>query len=102
MAKSTLPTNYKDDVLTDEMNGKYRYVMEQNSDGTYSFVDATDYEQIGSAFGAGQINAINTAVNASIDSSKIIDNLADLKAVTASGYIAGAKAVAEWVAELTS
>lgn len=100
MAKATLPTNYTDDKLSTSMSEKRRYVMEGNSDGTYSFTDVTDYQQIGNVWGAGQINAVNTAVNASVDANKIIDNLATLKAVTATGYIAGAKAVADWVKEL--
>jgi hypothetical protein len=93
MAKATLPTNFKDDVLASAMGGKRRYNMIHNSDGTVSFEDVTDYTQVGSTFGAAQINATNTAVNNAADASKIIDSLDTIKANTQSGYIAGALAV---------
>ena len=63
MAKKVLPENYKDDILTDEMNGRRKYNFIQNQDGTYSLVDVTDYAQIGSTIGASQINDITKAVN---------------------------------------
>ena len=95
MAKETLSTDYKDDVLASAMDGKRRYNMIQNSDGTVSFEDVTDYTQVGSTFGAAQINATNEAVNNAADASKIIDSLETIKANTQSGYIAGALAVKE-------
>lgn len=93
MAKANLPVNFKDDILKENMNGKRRFNMIQNSDGTVSFDDVTDYTQVGSTFGAAQINATNTAVNNAADASKIIDSLETIKANTQSGYIAGALAV---------
>lgn len=93
MAKANLPVNFKDDILSSGMSGKRRYNMIQNSDGTVSFDDVTDYTQVGSTFGAAQINATNEAVNNAADASKIIDNLDTIKANTQSGYIAGALAV---------
>lgn len=93
MAKANLPVNFKDDILKENMNGKRRFNMIQNSDGTVSFEDVTDYAQVGSTFGAAQINATNTAVNNAADASKIIDSLETIKANTQSGYIAGALAV---------
>lgn len=93
MAKANLPVNFKDDILKENMNGKRRFKMIQNSDGTVSFEDVTDYTQVGSTFGAAQINATNTAVNNAADASKIIDSLDTIKANTQSGYIAGALAV---------
>ena len=95
MAKANLPVNFKDDILKENMNGKRRFNMIQNSDGTVSFEDVTDYAQVGSTFGAAQINATNTAVNNAADASKIIDSLETIKANTQSGYIAGALAVKE-------
>lgn len=71
MAKSTLPTNYKNDVMSASMNNLRRYSMIHNDDGTVSFVDVTAYEQIGSDFGAAEINAMNEAINASADKSLI-------------------------------
>ena len=93
MAKANLPVNFKDDILKENMNGKRRFKMIQNGDGTVSFDDVTDYAQVGSTFGAAQINATNEAVNNAADASKIIDDLDTIKANTQSGYIAGALAV---------
>ena len=45
--------------------------MIHNDDGTVSLVDVTAYEQIGSDFGAAEINAMNKAINASADKSLI-------------------------------
>ena len=95
MAKQTLPTNFKDDILSSSMGGKRRYNLIQNDDGTYSLEDVTDYTQTGSDFGAGQINATNKAVNESCDKANVIDSLNDIVANQANGMIAGAKAVAE-------
>lgn len=102
MAKENLPVNFKDDILDKKMGGKRRYNMIQNSDGTVSFEDVTDYTQVGSTFGASQINATNEAVNNAADASKIIDNLETIKANTQSGYIAGALAVKELNSNLKS
>lgn len=95
MAKNTLPTNFKDDILNASMNGKRRYNLIQNSDGTVSLEDASTYDQVGSEYGAGQVNAVNKAVNESADAGKIIDDVDDISAVTKEGYIAGALALKE-------
>lgn len=58
-----LPTNYKDDVLGDSMDGKRRYRVIENSDGTISLEDVTEYSQTGSDFGAFDINQTNEEVN---------------------------------------
>lgn len=95
MAKQTLPTNFKDDILSSSMGGKRRFNLIQNDDGTYSLEDVTDYTQTGSEFGAGQINATNKAVNESCDKADVIDDPDDIFANKSNGKIAGAKAVAE-------
>ena len=100
MAKTTLPVNYKDDVLTSSMDGKRRYRMINNTDGTVSFEDATTYTQIGSNFGAANLNATNGAVNAAADASKIIDNVNDIKANTQAGYMMGALAGKQLISDL--
>lgn len=92
MAKQTLPTNFQDDVLN-EVNPKRKYKMIMNDDATVSFEDVTEYDQIGSNFGAAQVNETNTAVNESADKSDIIDSTADVLANTASGKMASALAV---------
>lgn len=93
MAKMILPTNFLDDIPSESMNGKRRYRLINNTDGTVSLEDVTAYDQVGSAFGSGQINATNTAVNASADAGKIIDSLDTIKATTQAGYMAGALAL---------
>ena len=95
MAKQTLPTNFKDDILSSSMGGKRKYRIIDNGDDTYSFEDVTDYTQTGSDFGAGQMNATNQAVNESCDKADVIDDPDDIFANKSNGKIAGAKAVAE-------
>ena len=100
MAKNTLPEDFKDDILSESMNGRRRYQMISNADGTVSFVDVTEYSQVGSNFGQAQINATNVAVNESADKNKIIDSKEDLLANTQAGMMAGALAVKEIRSEL--
>lgn len=102
MAKSILPTNFKDDILGATMDNLRRYKMIENSDGTVSLQDVTDYAQVGSDFGAAQMNATNTAVNESVDKAVVIDGKDDLIANTTSGKVAGALAVKNIVNELKS
>ena len=87
MAKKVLPENYKDDILTDEMNGRRKYNLIQNQDGTYSLVDVTDYAQIGNNIGASQINDITKAVNQSFDASKIINSLSKASSIVEEGFV---------------
>lgn len=54
-----LKTNYKDDAF----DGTRQYRMVTNDNGTVSFVDVTEYSQVGDTFGASDINATNHAVN---------------------------------------
>lgn len=95
MAKRTLPTNYKDDVLATSMGGKRRYNLIQNGDGTISLEDVTEYTQEGDNYGAAQLNATNAAVNESADKNNIIDSLDGVLTNTQDGMIAGAKALAQ-------
>ena len=101
MAKNVLPVDFQDDILSEDMDGRRKYQMITNADGTVSFVDVTEYTQVGSNFGQAQINATNEAVNESADKNKIIDTKADLMANTQAGMIAGASAVKAAVSELT-
>ena len=95
MAKATLPTNYRDDILNVSTEGKRKYRMNYNDDGTVSFVDVTPYDQEGSDFGAGDINATNEAVNQSFDKSKIIRDMDAINALTQEGYAPDALALKE-------
>ena len=54
-----LKTNYKDDIFSGAR--KYRFV--NNSDGTISLIDVTNYTQIGDSIGAAELNEIGEEVN---------------------------------------
>ena len=56
-----LSTNFKDDVISD--GGLRKYNMIQNSDGTVSFEDVTGYSQVGSSYGAKEVNEERSAIN---------------------------------------
>lgn len=58
-----LKTNYVDDVLDTTKNQLRKYQQIQNDDGTVSFVDVTEYKQVGTSFGAKDINDTNAAIN---------------------------------------
>lgn len=93
MAKTTLPTNYVDDILNASTSGKRKYRTIYNEDGTVSFIDVTPYDQEGSNYGAGDINATNSAVNESFDKNKLIKELDTINALTEEGYAPDALAV---------
>lgn len=50
-----LDTIYKDD----KFSGKRKYRIVQNDDGTVSFDDVTNYVEVGTEFGAADLNEIN-------------------------------------------
>lgn len=54
-----LKENYSDDVF----EGKRKYQITDNSDGTKSIDDVTSYTSEGDLFGANDINATNKAIN---------------------------------------
>lgn len=58
-----LKTNFTDDILSESMNGKRQYNITENSNGTKSLEDATDYQSVGSTFSAKDMNETNAAVN---------------------------------------
>nr|DAM96688.1 MAG TPA: hypothetical protein [Bacteriophage sp.] len=58
-----LKTNYVDDVLDTTKNQLRKYQQIQNDDGTVSFVDVTEYTQVGTLFGAKDMNDTNAAIN---------------------------------------
>lgn len=61
--KMALKVNYVDDILNTSKNTKRKYNMIQNSDGTVSFEDVTDYKQVGDSFGSADVNAQNKEIN---------------------------------------
>lgn len=95
MAKQVLPVNFTDDLLAESMDGKRKYRMIDNGDGTVSLEDVSEYLQMGSVFGAGQINSTNQAVNESVDKDKILKTLEEVSASTDSDAVVGRGAVAE-------
>lgn len=70
-----LKTNYKDDILNVNENTERHYQMVNNSDGTVSLNDVTQYTQVGDTFGAKDINATNLAVN------QLIENIGNISVV---------------------
>ena len=86
-----LSTNYMDDILAESMNGKRKYRITR-ADGSFEEVtleDISEYEQIGSVFGAGDINRTNQAVNEKFDSDDVVDPME----TTEHGFAADALAV---------
>lgn len=98
MSIPNLPTNFKDDILNTSVNPKRKYRMINNSGGTVSFEDETDYTQEGSEFGAGQINATNDAIN-KIYSERIL-SLEEAALVTETGFFVDAMVVSELISDL--
>lgn len=68
MAINKLPVNFQDDIIDTSVTDKRRYNFIENSDGTKSLEDVTTYLQIGTDYGAKEINAQNRAINDLIDS----------------------------------
>lgn len=66
-----LKTDYKDDVLDTEVNELRKYQMIQNEDGTVSFVDVTEYLQVGDSFGSADINETNAEIEEIKDNQEI-------------------------------
>ena len=62
-----LKTNFTDDILSESMNGKRQYKVTENSNGTKSLEDVTDYQSFGSTFSAKDMNETNAAVNQAYD-----------------------------------
>ena len=100
MAKKVLPTNFMDDILNESMNGKRRWTITQNDDGTYTLEDATTYDQLGNTFGQAQVNEMNKAINESVDQARVIDDYKTLAAVNQNGFVPGAKPVAQLISDL--
>ena len=100
MAKKVLPTNFMDDILNESMNGKRRWTITRNDDGTYTLEDATTYDQLGNTFGQAQVNEMNKAINESVDQARVIDDYKTLAAVNQEGFVPGAKPVAQLISDL--
>lgn len=90
MSTTPFDTNFKDDILASS-NAKRKYQMTYNDDGTVSFQDVTAYSQMGSAFGAKEVNEERAAIN-KINSDRIV-TLDEIDLVTEPGFFVDAMAV---------
>lgn len=88
----TLKTDFKDDILSDS-NISRKYQMTQNADGTVSFRDATDYSQLGTVYGAKEVNEERETINGIID--KTLSSLDQVEGTTEKGFYVDALAVKE-------
>lgn len=92
MTYTPLDTDFKDDILASQ-NNKRKYTTVNNSDGTVSFQDSTAYSQIGSTYGAKEINEEREAIN-NIRADKLV-SLDEIELVTEEGYYVDALALKE-------
>lgn len=60
-----LRTDFKDSIPKNTTENK-KYKMTNNSDGTVSFTDVTEYSQEGSSYGAKEVNEEREAINSAI------------------------------------
>lgn len=98
MAYTPLRTDFKDDIL-DSSNYKRKYKQVVNNDGTFSFQDETTYQQVGSDYGAKEVNEERAAIN-NVYESKFVA-LDDVALVTEEGFFVDALAVKELNSKLT-
>lgn len=89
-----LKTNYVDDVLDTTKNQLRKYQQIQNDDGTVSFVDVTEYTQVGTSFGAKDINDTNAAIN-DVNGKLSKMEIIELTVTTGSGDSAGVAGVSK-------
>lgn len=92
MAYTPLSTDFKDDIL-DPSNYKRKYKQVVNNDGTFSLQDETTYQQVGSNYGAKEVNEERVAIN-NIYENKLVA-LDDVALVTEEGFFVDALAVKE-------
>lgn len=87
-----LSTDFKDDILASQ-NSKRKYTQVNNSDGTVSFQDSTAYSQVGSPYGAKEVNEEREAIN-NIYTNKLV-TLDEIDLVTEPGFFVDAQVVKE-------
>lgn len=73
MAIDKLRTDFVDDIINTAISDKRRYNLIENPDSTVSLEDVTTYIQIGSEFGAEQVNKTNETINELIDGIKTVE-----------------------------
>lgn len=89
----TLRTDFKDEILAESMNGRRRYRMIQNDDGTVSFEDVSELSVTGDSYGQKEINQLNAEVNQSIKKDELIKSLA----INVPGKVMDGKTCAEGI-----
>lgn len=99
MAYTPLRTDFKDDIL-DSSNYKRKYKQVVNNDGTFSFQDETTYQQVGSDYGAKEVNEERAAIN-NVYENKLV-SLDDVALVTEEGFFVDALAVKELNSKITA
>lgn len=87
-----LSTDFKDDILASQ-NSKRKYTQVNNPDGTVSFQDSTAYSQVGSSYGAKEVNEEREAIN-NIYANKLV-TLDEIDLVTEPGFFVDAQVVKE-------
>lgn len=87
-----LSTDFKDDILASQ-NSKRKYTQVNNPDGTVSFQDSTAYSQVGSSYGAKEVNEEREAIN-SVYANKLV-TLDEIDLVTEPGFFVDAQVVKE-------
>ena len=87
-----LSTDFKDDILASQ-NSKRKYTQVNNPDGTVSFQDSTAYSQVGSSYGAKEVNEEREAIN-NIYENKLV-TLDEIDLVTEPGFFVDAQVVKE-------
>ena len=95
---AVLPTNYLDDILAASMGGKrrFRITHEDGSTEEVTLEDVSEYEQVGSPFGSGDVNKTNQAINEKLDSADVVDPAL----ATVLGFAADAKLTGDALSEL--
>lgn len=97
-----LKIDYKDAVYT----GNRKYTQSNNADGTISLVDATAYSTEGDPFGAADVNATNSAVNANSDNisalQQTIKTTAKQITLTAASWSSGSYTIRDSLITATS
>lgn len=83
-----LNTNYKDDIINTNVNPHRRYRLTEVSgqENVYEFEETTSFIQVGTDYGATDVNTANGTINDLID--EVDDN-----ATTLSGILAGTTAI---------
>lgn len=99
MAYTPLRTDFKDDIL-DSSNYKRKYKQVVNNDGTFSFQDETTYQQVGSDYGAKEVNEEREAIN-NVYANKLV-TLDEIDLVTEEGFFVDALAVKELNSKLAN